>query len=276
MNATSEIAKVQIISINKELKSDPNFNYELRPFDIVTIFSVPGYRPQIQVEVNGEVMFPGKYVLSKGNERISDVLKRTGGITAIGFPGGAILIRKKGNTLQDLIIKQNKLDALKKLSKDSVKVGEEIEKEMSRDADIVGIDLEKILKRPGSKEDLYMRDGDVLEIPFLKQTVLVSGQVLYPVRLRYEGGSSFKKYVSMAGGFSSKALKKRSYIVYANGTAKDTKNFLLFKVYPKVKPGAEIVIPLKDEKKNLSAIEMVTIATSLTSMIFILSTVIKF
>lgn len=276
LNATSEIAKVQIISINKELKSDPNFNYELRPFDIVTIFSVPGYRPQIQVEVNGEVMFPGKYVLSKGNERISDVLKRTGGITAIGFPGGAILIRKKGNTLQDLIIKQNKLDALKKLSKDSVKVGEEIEKEMSRDADIVGIDLEKILKRPGSKEDLYMRDGDVLEIPFLKQTVLVSGQVLYPVRLRYEGGSSFKKYVSMAGGFSSKALKKRSYIVYANGTAKDTKNFLLFKVYPKVKPGAEIVIPLKDEKKNLSAIEMVTIATSLTSMIFILSTVIKF
>jgi hypothetical protein len=79
----------------------------------------------------------------------------------------------------------------------------------------------------------------------------------------------------MAGGFSSKALKKRSYIVYANGTAKDTKSFLFFKVYPKVNPGAEIVIPLKEDKKGVSAIEMVTIATSLTSMIFILSTVIK-
>ena len=274
--ANSDIAKVQIISINKELKSDPNYDYELKPFDIVTIFSVPGYKPQIQVELNGEIIFPGKYVIEKGNERISDIIKRAGGLTANGFAGGAILIRKKGNSLQDLIIKQNKLDALKKLSKDTLKVGEEIDKEMNREADIVGIDLEKILKRPGSKEDLYVRDGDVLEIPFLKQTVLVSGQVLYPVRLRYEGGSSFKKYVSMAGGFSSKALKKRSYIVYANGTAKDTKNFLFFKIYPKVKPGAEIVIPLKDEKKKISAIEMVTIATSLTSMIFILSTVIKF
>lgn len=274
--ANSDIAMVKIISINKELMSDPNYDYELKPFDIVTIFSVPGYKPQVQVELNGEIIFPGKYVIEKGNERISDVIKRAGGLTATGFAGGAILIRKKGNTLQDMIIKQNKLDALKKLSKDTVKIWEEIEKEMSREADIVGIDLEKILKKPGSKEDLYVRDGDVLEIPFLKQTVLVSGQVLYPVRLRYEGGSNFKKYVSMAGGFSSKALKKRSYIVYANGTAKDTKNFLFFKIYPKVKPGAEIVIPLKDEKKNISAMEMVTIATSLTSMIFILSTVIKF
>lgn len=276
MDANGEIAKVQTFTINKELKSDPNQNYELKPFDIVTIFSIPGYREQIQVEVNGEVMFPGKYVLAKGNERISDVIKRSGGLTASSFAGGAILIRKKGNTYQDLIVKQNKLDALKKLSKDTLKVGEEIEKEMSRESDIVGIDLEKIMKRPGSKEDLYMRDGDVLEIPFLKQTVLVSGQVLYPVRLRYESGNSFKQYVSMAGGFSSKALKKRSYIVYANGTAKDTKSFLFFKVYPKVKPGAEIVIPLKDDKKNISAIEFVTIATSLTSMVFILSSVIKF
>jgi protein involved in polysaccharide export with SLBB domain len=272
--ANSDIAKVQIIAINKELKTDPNFDYELKPFDIVTIFGIPGYKEQIQVEVNGEVMFPGRYVLFKSNERISDVIKRSGGITANGFPGGAILIRKKGNTYQDLIVKQNKLDALKKLSKDTLKVSEEIEKEMSRESDIVGINLEKILRKPGSKEDLLVRKDDIIEIPFLKQTVLVSGQVLYPVRLRYESGNSFSSYISMAGGFSSKALKKRAYIVYANGTAKDTKSFLFFKFYPKVKPGAEIVIPLRDERKSVSTIELVTIATSLTSMIFIISTLI--
>jgi len=275
LNPNSDLAKVQTISINKELKSDPNFDYELKPFDIVTVFSIPGYQEQIQVEINGEVIYPGKYVLAKGNERISDIIKRSGGITANGFPGGAILLRKKGNSFQDLIVKQNKLDALKKLSKDSVKVNEEIEKEMSREFDIVGINLERILKKPGNKEDLFVRNGDIIEVPFLKQTVLVSGQVLYPVRLRFESGSSFRRYVSMAGGFSSKASKKLSYIVYANGTAKDTKNFLFFKVYPKVKPGAEIVVPQRDDKKAISAIEMATIATSLTSMIFIISTLIK-
>jgi hypothetical protein len=105
--------------------------------------------------------------------------------------------------------------------------------------------------------------------------VLVSGQVLYPVRLQFEGGRGFKTYVSLAGGFSSQAMKKRAYIVYANGTAKDTKNYLFFKKYPKVKPGSEIVIPIKETRKAVSVLEVVTIATSLTSMLLIISTLTK-
>ncbi|MCF8254259.1 MAG: hypothetical protein K9J84_06745, partial [Bacteroidia bacterium] len=126
-----------------------------------------------------------------------------------------------------------------------------------------------------SKGDLFLMENDILEIPIIKQTVLVSGQVLYPVRLRYDKRASLKTYVSQAGGFSSQALKKRSYVVYANGTANDTKSFLFFKFYPKIKPGSEIVIPIKDEKKNLSTVEVISIATSLTSMLVILSTLLK-
>ncbi len=273
-NPNAEISKVSRHTVSRDLKLGSE-NFVLEPNDVVTIFNLPGYQEQKQIQVNGEVLFPGTYVLSRGNERISDVVKRAGGLTASGFAGGAILIRPRKNTSQDNVVKENKLEALRKLSKDTAKLTEEIEKEMTKTSDIVGIDLEKIMRKPGSKEDIILGENDILEIPAMNQTVLVSGQVLYPVRLRYQSGSSFKSYVSKAGGFSSRALKKRAYIVYANGTAKDTKNFILFKRYPKVKPGAEIVIPSKEDKKNVSAIEVVTIATSLTSLLVIVATLIK-
>jgi protein involved in polysaccharide export with SLBB domain len=274
-NPSGEISKVTSFSINKELKSDPNNSYVLQPNDVVTVFKQPGYQVQKQVLINGEIMFPGTYVLTKGNERISDVIKRSGGLTAKGFPEGAVLIRPKGNSYLDLIVKENKLEALKKLSKDTSKLSDQIESELEKQIDIVGIDLVKILRKPGCKEDLFLLENDILEIPATQQTVLVSGQVLYPVRLQYEKGRGYRKYVSKAGGFSSQALKRSSYIVYANGTAKDTKSFLFIKKYPKVKPGSEIVVPLKEEKKSLSTLEVVTILTSLTSMVVILSTIIN-
>lgn len=271
----SSISNVIVYAAQKDLRSKSDSTYTLKPYDVITILAQSGYQEQKQVIVNGEVMYPGTYVLSKSNERISDLLKRAGGITAKGFPGGAILIRAKGKSYQDNILKENKIETLRKLSKDTTKLSDEIEREVSKTVDIVGINLDNILKNPGSKEDLYLRENDVLEIPFVKQTVLVSGQVLYPVRSRFTGSGRLRKYVSSAGGFSSEALRSSTYVVYANGTAKDTRNFLFFKFYPKVKPGCEIVVPVKETRRAISTMEAVTIASSLTSMLLIISTLLK-
>ncbi len=274
-NLQSSISNVIVYAAQKDLRSKSDSTYTLKPYDVITILAQSGYQEQKQVIVNGEVMYPGTYVLSKSNERISDLLKRAGGITAKGFPGGAILIRAKGKSYQDNILKENKIETLRKLSKDTSKLSDEIEREVSKTVDIVGINLDNILKNPGSKEDLYLRENDVLEIPFVKQTVLVSGQVLYPVRSRFTGSGRLRKYVSSAGGFSSEALRSRTYVVYANGTAKDTRNFLFIKFYPKVKPGCEIVVPVKETRRAISTMEAVTIASSLTSMLLIISTLLK-
>lgn len=271
----SSISNVIVYAAQKDLRSKSDSTYTLKPYDVITILAQSGYQEQKQVIVNGEVMYPGTYVLSKSNERISDLLMRAGGITAKGFPGGAILIRAKGKSYQDNILKENKIETLRKLSKDTSKLSDEIEREVSKTVDIVGINLDNILKNPGSKEDLYLRENDVLEIPFVKQTVLVSGQVLYPVRSRFTGSGRLRKYVSSAGGFSSEALRSRTYVVYANGTAKDTRNFLFIKFYPKVKPGCEIVVPVKETRRAISTMEAVTIASSLTSMLLIISTLLK-
>lgn len=273
---SAEIAVIKQFDVEKDLKDNPSAaNYVLSPFDIVTVFPSPGYIPQKNIAIEGEVFYPGKYSISKNNERISDILKRVGGITANGSAEGAILLRKKEKTISDEIVKANKIRALKKQSKDTTEVEESINELTEQEYDIVGIDLEKILKNPGSKHDLYLRDGDVIRIPPQRQTVLVTGEVLYPVRVKYNSGSGFRSYISNAGGFSSKALKKRAYIIYANGTAKATKHFLFMNFYPRVKPGAEIVVPLREEKKSLSAMEAVSITTSVTTMVFLILTLLK-
>jgi protein involved in polysaccharide export with SLBB domain len=273
MSEGAAISMIKSFEVNQDLKDRSNF--ELEAFDIVTIFKAPGFLEQKKVILDGEVMYPGVYVLQKNDEKISDIIKRAGGLTINSFPEGAILIRAKDNSITGNVIKENKLNALRKQSKDTLQIDELIESESNRTTDIVGIDLQKIIKKPGSKFDLLLRDSDVVRIPIVRQTILVSGQVLYPVRLRHENGKSFRSYISQAGGFSSKALKRRSYIIYSNGTAKATKNFLFFKLYPKVKPGCELVVPVKEDKKGLSTIEVVTLTTSLTSMLVILSTFIK-
>jgi protein involved in polysaccharide export with SLBB domain len=272
--ANTEIAIVKQFDLDKDLKDNASLKFELEPFDIVNVFTQPGYEPQKNVSIEGEVVYPGKYTLEKNNEHISDLLKRSGGLTASGSIEGIVLLRQKNKNVVENIIKANKLRALQKQSKDTADVNEQILNSENEDYDIVGIDVKKILKKPGSKADLFLREGDIIRVPYEKQTVLVSGEVLYPVKVNINNASGLKGFVTNAGGFSSKALRRKSYVVYANGTVKATNNFLVFNLYPKIKPGCEIIIPKKDIKRGTSMAEITAITTSLSTLVFLIVTTI--
>jgi protein involved in polysaccharide export with SLBB domain len=271
----SEIAIVKQFELNKDLKNNADLNFKLEPFDIVTIFRLPGYEPQKNVSIEGEVLYPGSYSIEKNNEKISDIFKRCGGITASGSANGTILLRKKIQSETENYVKLNKIKALKRQSKDTADIQDKIDEEQNEIYEIVGINITEILKKPSSKSDLLLRDGDIIKVPSERQTVLVTGEVLYPARVNVNNANRLKGFVQNAGGFSSKALRRKAYVVYANGTVKATKNFLFVKLYPKIKPGCEIVIPKKEVKKPVSLVEVTTIATSLTTLVFLIITISK-
>jgi hypothetical protein len=54
-------------------------------------------------------------------------------------------------------------------------------------------------------------------------------------------------YVSQGGGFTRMSLKRKSYVIYPNGSIDRTRKFLFFNVYPKVEPGSEIHIPQRTQ-----------------------------
>jgi protein involved in polysaccharide export with SLBB domain len=104
----------------------------------------------------------------------------------------------------------------------------------------IGINLEEILKNPGSKYDLILQDGDILSVPRQLQTVRLRGELLYPITVRYDDVLSFKNYISKAGGFSEDARRKKTYILYANGSVDRTRKFLFWNNYPRLKPGLKL------------------------------------
>ncbi len=267
---SGKIANVFSVDVDSQLKLD-NVNFVLMPFDIVSVYSLPGYEKQKTVKVEGEVLYPGSYTIETKNEKISDLLTRAGGPTASADIEGASL---KSENIAILGIDKNKSDTTEIAQERAEQVNrlKRAYKDTTNNQDVqprnnyVGIDLPKILKSPGSKIDLLLEDGDVLRVPKQQQVVKVNGEVLYPSLVVYDAAKSFKGYVLNAGGFSPNALKSGAYVVYPNGTVKGTRKFLFFNSYPHVKPGSEIYVPKKPVHVGNSAQEILSFTAGFASL----------
>ena len=239
---TSTIGEKFNFSINGNLSMDETASkFILEPFDEVFVRSSPNYEKQQFVSVEGQVIFPGVYALERKDERISDLMKRVGGLNAQAYASGATLIRKFKISKQEADRKRKQFSDLSDNSTDaSVKV-EEVKEESEES---IGIELGKALENVGSPVDMLLQDGDIIRIPKEPQTVRMQGEVLYPTSTRYLNGMPFKHYISESGGFTDLSARRRSYIVYANGSVDRTRKLLgLFNIYPKVEPGSEIIVP---------------------------------
>lgn len=257
---TSTIGEKYNFPINGNLTLNENSSkFILEPFDEVFVRSSPNYEKQQFISVEGQVIFPGVYALERKDEKISDILKRVGGLNAQAYPNGATLVRKFKISKQEADRKRKQFSDLSDNSTDaSVKI-EEVKEESEES---IGIDLVRALDNPESTANMLLQDGDIIRVPKEPQTVRMQGEVLYPTSTRYLAGMPFKHYISESGGFTDLSARKRSYIVYANGSVDRTRKLLgLFNVYPKVEPGSEIVVPRLNIRQGASQQVIQTIAT---------------
>lgn len=266
----SKVARVYSVDLDARLTLD-NPGFTLKPFDIVSVYSLPGYEKQRIVRVEGEVIYPGYYTIQSKNERISDIIKRAGGLTVLADIDGSTLQRKNTvilgiskNKADSALLAQERLARLKHIqlsSRDSSGLqGQQLRN------NFIGINLRQIENKPGSTTDLILEDGDELRIPKQQQIVRINGEVLYPSAVVYESGKSFRSYILNAGGFSSEALKEGAYVVYPNGTVQGTRRFLIFSIHPDVKPGSEIFVPKRPFHRPLTAAEFVGITSGVASI----------
>lgn len=267
---TPEIAIIRLFNVSKNLTlSDSASAFVLEPYDKIYIRRSPGYEVQTQAQVLGEVLFPGTYTIQSKTERISDLIKRSGGLTPEAYVRGARLYRQ---VKEDVRMRTKLLKSIEQVAvEDSLKLIASFDKEQ-----FIGIDLEKILANPGSKYDLLLQDGDRLEIPKRLETVRLSGALLFPVTVRYEEGLGLRSYTQMAGGLSPNALPSKAFVIYPNGTVKTATSVLGIRFYPKIEPGSEIIIPKKAEKKDrLTPQETLAIATSMSSLAVMIITLVN-
>ena len=255
------IAEVFTFSFKDGYVVDGGEDFILQPYDYVYVRRSPSYQAQGKVTVSGEVMFPGEYVLTSKAERLSDLVRRSGGLNQWAYVRGARLIRQtiaeeRNRTRAGMVVLTS--------GRDSVNV-DNLDLDMNYS---VGIDLEAALAAPGSEADLVLRKDDVLLIPEYVNTVKISGNVMYPNVVGYNSSFTVKDYVTMAGGYGYRSKKSKAYVIYMNGTiarARQASKGV-------VEPGCEIVIPQKrDRDGNLQ--NLLSIATTSSSIATMLATI---
>lgn len=239
---------------------DGEVGFMLEPYDEVYVRKSPGYVAQTSVIISGEVIFPGKYVMTHKEERLSDLVKKAGGINDWAYVKGARLIRKMN--------KEEKARAAATMEVfESAKDTIDVEKLDMSEYYAVGIDLEQALSNPGSNMDLVLRENDNLIIPEYNNTVKISGNVLYPNTVTYSANSRVKDYIAQAGGYGFKSKRSKAYIIYMNGTVAKARRFS----NSAVQPGSEIVVPQKRDK-DMDIQNILSLATTSTSVASMLAT----
>jgi polysaccharide biosynthesis/export protein len=273
-------------------RGDVDADAVLRPYDILVIKKTPQWEENASIVLSGELRYPGKYPIQRG-ETLSSVLRRAGGFTDLAFVEGAVFTRDE--------LKQREKEQLElltsRLQKDlaamslgalttsaatngsgggataaqGLAVGQQLVEQL-RNAKPVGrlvINLHQAISGPpGGTGDVLLRNGDVLLVPKKTQEVTVLGEVQGPTSQIYQAGLSRDDYIAKSGGTTQNADKKRTYVVRADGEVVSGGRSGWFRRTQAldIRPGDSIVVPLDTER-----ISALPLWTSITTIIYNLS-----
>ncbi len=264
-----ETRKTQLINVDLDaaLRGDPNANIRLQSYDNLSVKEVSEWRGQEEVILTGEVRFPGRYAIRRG-ETLRSVINRAGGLTDFAFADGAVFTRTELKRRE-----QDQMDQLaSRMQRDltilavqatatsqngggnagtALAVGQQLFAQL-RAARAVGrlvIDLNHIVKGgPGSSADVILRNNDELHVPRLQQEVSVIGEVQNATSHLYNPELSRDDYIAMSGGTTRRADHRSIYVVHANGSVvSNAGNRWFVQSNVRIKPGDTVVVPLDAE-----------------------------
>jgi len=257
---SKEIAHTYSFTLKDGLLISGERGFTLMPYDEVYVRRSPGFVPQRNIRVEGEVMFAGTYTLTQKNQRLSEVIKAAGGVTDEAYVHGARIERPLN---EDEKFRLNRLLKMVEMQGGS---GLDAGKVAQDTVYYVGIELDKALANPGSDYDVVLREGDRLVVPEYSGTVKINGNVMYPNTVAYSKGKSYKWYINEAGGYGNGAKRSKAFILYQNGkVSKASKG--------KVEPGCEIIVPNKTRSINDNISMISNLGTSLATMVTMIATV---
>ena len=278
----------------------------LLPYDQVNVLQQPDWNVGGSVSIQGEVRFPGEYAIKTRNERISDVVRRAGGLTSGAFAEGAVFKRK----LDPNIVAQRR-QSLDQVQRDrtygstidrlraavsaegsplpgggasaagAAAVGAAAQGAIASEQQAlqvalnggtselerIAIDFQKVAKAPGSKDDMVLRPGDQLFVPRYDPIVTVSGFVGSPVSLSYDPNATFWAYLQHAGGPTKNADVAHAFVVQPSGRVDAYRaHRFLPDGVPDVRPGAIIVVPPRAADISVSNTSWIAVLSIVASV----------
>jgi polysaccharide export outer membrane protein len=264
VNGEARQAELIEIELSQVLAGNPAANIPIQPFDYLVIKGLPLWAATEEVEIRGEVKFPGRYPIHRG-ETLRSVMERAGGFTDFAFAAGAVFTRKElkeretkqldllANRMQSDLT-QLSLQAAQESGRDpaqALAVGQSLLANL-RSTEAVGrlvIDLDRSMAaRSGSEQDIVLKNGDRLLVPRVTQEVTVLGEVQSATSHLYRAELGRDDYINMSGGLTTKADDDRIYVVRADGSVVTRSGNSWFSGGVDVKNGDTIVVPLDTER----------------------------
>ncbi len=266
VNGESRQAELIQVDLRSVLAGAPGADVELRPFDYLVVKEVPLWATQEVVELRGEVKFPGRYPIHRG-ETLRSVVERAGGFTDLAFIEGAVFTREElkererkqldtlANRMESDIAQMSLMSTQEAGIRDAgqaLAVGRSLLANL-REAQPIGrlvIDLNKVASaRQGSEQDIVLKGGDMLLVPRVTQEVTVIGEVQSATSHLYRTELARDDYIAQSGGLTPKADDDHIYVVRADGSVITRSGRAWFSAGGvNIKPGDTIVAPLDTER----------------------------
>lgn len=256
------------VDLRKALEGDQTHDLVLKPHDTLFIKKAVGWGKELYVKINGEVAFPGKYIIRKGDS-LSNLIERAGGPTDRAYLKGAVFIRESVKELQQRQIS----DAVERLESqlltrsasaietaltpEDAKQKEFATEQMKqligkmKAAKAMGrmvVRLEEMDRFKGSVHDIALEGGDELTIPTMPSSVQVIGSVYNSTSFIYEPDQSVSDYITKAGGTTGGAEVRETFLLKVDGSAKSRRKGGFFFMSSTLDPGDTVVVPEKLER----------------------------
>ncbi len=235
---------------------------QLRHGDEV-LFSADQRDETIVVQLEGSFYGPSRYALPK-DARLHEFLDSIAvpeGLTAVNSVSLrrlSVAARQKESLVENLRrLETTYLGASSSSAEEaSIRIKEaELIKEFVRKAEQVEPTGRMVVSYRDRIADIRLQDGDVITLPEISDSLLISGEVMVPRAVVYTRKLDALDYIASAGGFSQRADKDRILVVRQNGEIRDADDV-------KLRPGDEILVLPKAPTKNIQ------LATSISQILY--------
>ncbi|HEV2674629.1 MAG TPA: SLBB domain-containing protein [Aliidongia sp.] len=241
--------------------------------DVVHFNSVYDRRDTGPVVLAGEFKQAGLFDIRRG-EKLSEVVRRAGGLTDDAYPYGAVLTRVSAQRTEqeglDRSVRQvdagltaavaNASSATASSSASTIASLQAAVTELKATKPVGRVVFEADPTTLASRPDLdiILEPGDKISMPKRPSSVAVTGDVLNPSSQQFEPGLSPQEYVRRAGGYLQTADEDHVFIVLPNGAAEPVSSSMWNFSKTAVPPGSTIVVPRDLSPDTLSVIRDVT------------------
>ena len=219
----------------------------LKDKDIVFVPTNPRYSTKKIVQISGYALYPGTYAIRYEGEKLSELLRRAGGLREGAYLSGSVLLRKARNAT--VLFTNLTVDTV------GVKVN---------NFDLIPIDFNNAVSDTASRDNVVMNPDDSVHIAFLEDVVYVRGEVFVPTPVLYKKGAGESYYVKQAGDFKDDADKGK-VAVFLPGGKKWEPSFFLFPD-PDILPGSLVFVPKKIETEDKTLPILTAWATVMASL----------